>query len=93
MSLLVIFEVLRMFVNILTVDGKYSLRKRENLQQTTEMQFSKKQKSFKEFFAAFLKSTSHFEHFEKQDGPQSSCITEFTDCKNTWLDECLKSPF
>ena len=53
-------------MNILTVDGKYSFRKKENLQQTTEMQFSKKQKSFIEFFAAFLKSTLHFEHLKNK---------------------------
>ena len=66
MSFLVTCEILRLFVNTLTVDDKYSLRNRENLRQTIEMQFSKKQRSFKWYFTGFLKSTSNFEHFEKK---------------------------
>ena len=63
-SLLVIWEILGLFVNTLTADGKYSLCNRENLPQPIQMQLSKKQRTFSELFASFLKSTSNFKHFE-----------------------------
>ena len=60
MSLLVIGQILGLFVNTLTPDDKYSLRNSEFLLQTIEMQLSKKQKTFSQFFANFLKITSNF---------------------------------
>ena len=49
-SLLVVSEILRLFVNILTLDDKYSLSlslgKSECLMQPIEMQLSQKSKSF-----------------------------------------------
>ena len=45
MSLLVLSEMLVLFVNTLTTDKKYSLRKRDNLQQAIQMQLSN-QKNF-----------------------------------------------
>ena len=60
MSLLVIGQILGLFVNTLTTDDKYSLRNSEFLLQTIEMQLSKKQKTFSQFFANFLKITSNF---------------------------------
>ena len=51
MSLLVIFEILGLFVNTVTVDEKYSLLNRKNLPQPIEMKLSKKQKRFSEFFS------------------------------------------
>ena len=53
-----------------TVD-KYSLRNRENLMQPIEMQLHKKQNFFPEIFTAILKSTSNFDHLEKNDEPHS----------------------
>ena len=79
MSLLVISDVLWLFVNILTVDHKYSLCSRENLQHPIHMQLSKKKEIIWVFFALFLKSTSNFEHFVKKDDPHSWCILEITD--------------
>ena len=57
-------EILGVFVNTLTSDGKYSLLNRQNLPQSIQLQMSKIQKSFSQFFAQYLKSTSNFEHFE-----------------------------
>ena len=57
-------EILGVFVNTLTSDGKYSLRNRQNLPQSIQLQMSKIQKSFSQFFAQYLKSASNFEHFE-----------------------------
>ena len=42
MSLLVLSEILRLFVDILTADDKYSLRNKKNLQQQIQIQLSKK---------------------------------------------------
>ena len=64
-----------MFVNTLAADYKYSLRTRENLQQTTQLQLFKEQF----LFAAYLKSTSNFEHFEKKDDPHRLFIFEIAD--------------
>ena len=60
-----------MFVNTLTADDKYSLLNRDNLRQPIGTPLSQKQKAFSEFFLAISKSTLNFEHFQKQDDPQS----------------------
>ena len=65
-SLLVICKISRLFPNTLSADGKYSLLNRDNLTQPIQMQVSRKQKTFSEFFSAFLKSNWNFEHFEKK---------------------------
>ena len=57
MSLLVVFEILGLFVNTLTVDEMYSLRNRGNLRQPIQMKLSKKQITFSPFLAPRLKST------------------------------------
>ena len=54
MSLLVIFEILGVFVNILTADHKYSVCNRDNLQQSIQMQLPQKQATLSVFFALFL---------------------------------------
>ena len=43
------------------------------------MQLSRKQKTFSQFFSAFLKSSLNFEHFQKKDDSHSSDISEITD--------------
>ena len=65
MTILVIYEILGLFVNILTADRKYSFFNGKNLEQSIQMQSSEKQKTLPDFFALFLKSTSSFEHFKK----------------------------
>ena len=54
--LLVICKSLRLFVNFMTADDKYSLLNRDNLIQHIQMQLSKKQKNFFSinFFLHFL---------------------------------------
>ena len=66
MSLLVISEILGLFVNTLSSYDKYSLCNSENLWQPIQMLLAKKQKTYFEFFAPFLKSTSNCEYFEKK---------------------------
>ena len=63
--LLVICKMSRLFPNTLTADGKYSLLNRDSLTQPIQMQLSRKQKTFSEFFVAFLKSSLNFENFQK----------------------------
>ena len=71
MSLLVIHKVLRLFVNTLTVDEHHYLLNRDNLTQPIQIQLSQKQKTFCEFFFAFLKSILNFKHLPKKDDPHS----------------------
>ena len=46
------------------------------------MQLSQKQKTFSEFFAAFLKSRLNFNYFLKKDDPPRFSIFEITDSEN-----------
>ena len=65
-SLLIIFKMLGLFVNPLTVDDKYCLLKRGNLLQHFQMQLSQKRKTFAEFFFAFSEFRFNFERFRKR---------------------------
>ena len=55
MSLLVIGEILGVFVNTLTADGKYPAEDWKSLQLPIQMQLSEKRKTFSQFFS-FAKS-------------------------------------
>ena len=74
MSLLKIFQILRLFVNTLTPDDKNPLHNIENVLEPIQMQLSKKEKTFSEFSV----SKSNFEHFEIKDDFDSLCISEIT---------------
>ena len=71
MSLLVINKILRPFVNTLTVNDKHYLLNKGNETQPIQMQLSEKQKTFSEFFFAFLKSILNLKHLLKKDDPRS----------------------
>ena len=60
------FKILRLFVNTLSADDKYSLLSRDNLIQPIQMNLSKKKTTFSELFSAFFKCTSNFEYFQKK---------------------------
>ena len=75
-------EILGVFVNTLTADGKYPVQDCQNLQLPIQMQLSQKRETFSEFFLPFLESTSNFEHFERKDACHNQCISEITDCEN-----------
>ena len=64
--MLVLWNILRLFVNTLTDDDKYCLLYRENLTQPIQILLSQKQKTFSHFFPAFLKCTLNFEYFQKK---------------------------
>ena len=65
-SALVWSEILRIFVNTLTTDDKYSRRNMENFPQQLEAPLSQKQKIFSGFFIGFLKCALNLEHFENK---------------------------
>ena len=64
--MIVLCKILRLFVNTLTDDDKYSFLYRHNLTQPIQTLLSQKQKNFFEYFSAFLKSTLNFERFQKK---------------------------
>ena len=76
--MLVLCKILRLFVNTLTDDEKYSLLYRDILTQPIQMLLSPKQNTFSEFLSPFWKSTLNFEHFGKKDYPHSRCIFQIT---------------
>ena len=76
--MLVLCKILRLFVNTLTADDKYSLLNTDNLTQSIQTLLSQKQKTFSQFFSSFLKSTLNFKHFQKKDDPPNRCISEIT---------------
>ena len=59
-------ENLRLFVNTLTADDKYSLLNRDSLTQPIQMHLSQKQISFCELFCAIFMSKLNFEYFQKK---------------------------
>ena len=61
---LVVTEILRLFVNILTPTNKYSLSKSECITRPIQMQLSQNQKIFSEFFSTFPKCKLKLEIFE-----------------------------
>ena len=76
--MLALRKILRLFLNTLTDDDKYSLLYRDNLMEPIQIILSQKQKTFSRFFSAFLKSTLNFEHFQEKYDPHSRCISKIT---------------
>ena len=76
MSALVWSEILRLFVNTLTADNKYSRCNVHNFAQKGQTPLSQKQKTFCGFFIGFLKCAWKLEHFEKKDEYPSLIISE-----------------
>ena len=74
-----ICKISRLFPKTLSADGKYSLLNKDNLTQPIQMQLSRKQKTFSEFFCAFLKSSLNFEHFQKKHDSHGRRISEIRD--------------
>ena len=81
-SLLLTCQILRLLVNTLATDEKYPLLNRDNLTIPIQMKISQKQKTFSEFFLAFLRSRINLKHFETEDDLHRFCIFEITDSEN-----------
>ena len=80
-SALVWSEILRLFVNALTADNKYSRCNVHNFAQQVQTPLSQKQMTFWGFFIAFLQCAWNLEHFEKKDEYHSLIISEIMDCE------------
>ena len=83
-SLLLICQILGLLVNTLAADENYPVHNREYLTLPIQMQLSQKQ-TFSEFFAAFLKFSLNFKHFEKKDHPHRFCVFEVTDPEKIFI--------
>ena len=70
-------NILRLFVNPLTADDKYSCRNMQNFLPQLQTLLSEKRKTLSGFFIAFLKCAWNSEHFEKKDEIPSVIISEF----------------
>ena len=81
-SQLVICKILGLLVNILAADEKYPVLNRDNLMIPIQIQLSQKQKTFSQFFLAFLKSSLNFKHFGAKAEPDRFFIFEITDSEN-----------
>ena len=80
-SALVRSKILGLLVNTLTAEYMYSGRNMQTFTQPVETPLSLKQKTFSGFFIAFLKSTSHGEHFQKKGESSRLSISEIIDSK------------
>ena len=74
-------EILRLFINALTADDKYSGSDMQNLPQQIQTPASQKQKIFSGFFIPFLKCAWNLEHFQKKDEYPSVIISEIIDAE------------
>ena len=80
-SALVRSKILGLFVNRLTAENKYSRRNMQIFAQQDQTPLSLKQKTFSEFFIAFLKATSNVEHLREKGDPPSLSFSEIIDSK------------
>ena len=71
--------IIGVFVNTSTAKDKYSLGNRKNSLQPIQLILFQKQKYFSQFFAAYLKSKSNVEHFQKKNYHHRLYILESTD--------------
>ena len=90
-SYLVRSKILGLFVNTLTAEYTYSRRNMQTLTQQVQTPLSLKQKTFSEFFIAFLKSTWNWEHFQKKGESSSLNISEVIDSKRGGYLSALKA--
>ena len=75
------YEILRLFVNALTADDKYSGSNMQNLPQQFQTRLSHKKKTFSGVFIAFIKCASNLENFPKKDEYPSLIISEIIDAE------------
>ena len=75
------YEILRLFVNALTADDKYSDSNMQNFPQQFQTPLSQKQKTLSGFFIALLKCAWNLEHFRKKDEYSSLIISEIIDAE------------
>ena len=64
--MLLLCEILGLFVNTLTDDGKSSVLYRDNLTQQIQILLSQKPRTFSQLSSEVLKPILNFEHFQKK---------------------------
>ena len=74
-------EILRLFINALTADDKYSDSNMQNFPQQFQTPLTQKQKTLSGFFIAFMKCAWNLEHFQKKDEYSSLIISEIIDAE------------
>ena len=75
------YEILRLFVNALAADDKYSGSNMQNLQQQFQTPLFHKKKTFSGFLIAFLKYAWNLDHFQKKDEYSRLIISEIIDAE------------
>ena len=65
-SLLGIHNILRLFLNLLTVNDKHYMLNSDNVTQPIQIELSQKEKICYEFFFAFLKSILNLKHLPRK---------------------------
>ena len=75
------YEILRLFLNALTDDDKYSDMNMQNLRQQIQTPLSPKEKTFSGSFIAFVKCAWNLEHFQKKEEYPSLIISEIIDAE------------
>ena len=75
------YEILRLSVNALTADDKYSGSNMQNFPQQFQTPLSPKQKTLSGIFIAFMKCAWNLEHFQKKDEYSSLIISEIIDAE------------
>ena len=80
-SALVLSKFLRLFVNTLTAEDKYSCSNMPNLPQQFQTPLSQKQNTFSGLFIEFLKCAWNLEHFQKRDEYPGPIFSEIIDAK------------
>ena len=91
--MLVLRKILGLFVNTLSEDDRYCLLYKDNLLQPIQILLSQKQKTFSEFFSAFLKSTLNSEHFQKKINFIADVFPKLPSAKKVIRSMALKSRF
>ena len=72
-------KILRLVVNTLTADDKYSRSNMQKLQQQFQSTLYQKQKTFWLFFIEILEPAWNLEHFPKKDEYHSLSISQIID--------------
>ena len=92
-SFLVVSEILRLFVTILTPDDKYSPSVKASFSRNQfKCNYLKVKKTFSELFPAFPQSTKNLEQFETKDEGQRLFVSEIIDWKNRSYLNAEKAP-
>ena len=76
-----LYEILRLFVNALTADDKYSSSHMQNLLEQFQTPLSQKQKTFSDFLLHFWNVHETWSIFEKKDEYISLILSKIIDAE------------